>query len=54
MDTHEAIGALERLRALRAGMPPAAARIADVLLAHPAEVSRSPRSLNERGRARAA
>lgn len=38
MEPSEAIGALERLRALRAGLPPAAGRIADVLLAHPAEV----------------
>lgn len=38
MEPPEAIGALERLRALRAGLPPAAGRIADVLLAHPAEV----------------
>lgn len=38
MEPPEAIGALERLRALRAGLPPAAGRIADVLLARPAEV----------------
>jgi DNA-binding MurR/RpiR family transcriptional regulator len=38
MEPSRAIGALERLRALRAGLPPAAGRIADVLLAQPAEV----------------
>lgn len=38
MDAPQPIAALERLRALRAGLPPAAARIADVLLAQPSEV----------------
>jgi DNA-binding MurR/RpiR family transcriptional regulator len=38
MDDPQAIGALERLRAIRAALPPAAARIADVLLAHPGQV----------------
>lgn len=38
MEPSPAIGALERLHALRPGLPPAAGRIADVLLAQPAEV----------------
>lgn len=38
MDADTPIGALERLRALRATLPPAAARIAEVILAQPSEV----------------
>lgn len=52
MDATEAIGALGRLRVLRAGLSPAAARIADVLLAHPAEmVHLSVTEVAERARA---
>jgi RpiR family carbohydrate utilization transcriptional regulator len=38
MDTPDPLPALERLRALRPGLTPAAARIADVILAQPGEV----------------
>ena len=38
MEATSAIGALERLRALRVSLPPAAARIAEVILAQPSEV----------------
>lgn len=38
MEPAAAIGALERLRALRAALPPAAARIAEVILLQPEEV----------------
>jgi RpiR family carbohydrate utilization transcriptional regulator len=38
MEANAAIGALERLRVLRASLPPAAARIAEVILAQTADV----------------
>ena len=38
MEAMPTIGALERLRALRLSLPPAAARIAEVILAQPSEV----------------
>lgn len=38
MEAMTTIGALERLRALRGSLPPAAGRIAEVILAQPAEV----------------